>query len=57
MSERTTRMALSMALGAALGAILGIIWSGGLSSSMWPFGLAGAVIALVIAAFVRNRTR
>lgn len=57
MSERTTRMALSMALGAALGAILGIIWSGGLSSSMWPFGLVGAVIALVIAAFVRNRTR
>lgn len=57
MSERTTRMALSMALGAALGAILGIIWSGSLTAAMWPFGLAGAVIALVIAAFVRNRTR
>jgi len=54
MNERTKRLALSAVLGAALGAIVGIIWAGGLSSAMWPFGIAGAVIGLVIAATVRR---
>lgn len=57
MNERTKRLAWSAALGAALGGIVGIIWAGGLSSAMWPFGIAGAIVALVIAATVRNPTR
>lgn len=57
MNERTKRLALSAVLGAALGGIVGIIWAGGLSTAMWPFGIAGAVIGVVIAATVRNPTR